>query len=92
MNIMKRVHLIIKGHVQGIDFRYNTREKAESLGLNGWIRNTPNRAVEAVFEGPEEMINEIIEFCKKGTIGSRVTDVKINKEPVEGLNKFEIRY
>ena len=89
---MKRVHLIIKGIVQGINFRYNTKRKAESLGLTGWIKNNPDNSVEAVFEGPDKLIEEIIEFCKKGTIGSRVTDVKITQEPVKNLKEFEIRY
>ena len=89
---MKRVHVIIKGYVQGIGLRYNTREKAESLGLTGWIKNNPDNSVEAVFEGPEEMINEILEFCKKGTIGSKVIGIKIRKEPVENLKGFEIKF
>ena len=89
---MKRIHLIIKGHVQGVFFRDNTREKAESLNLKGYVKNLPDNSVEAVFEGEDEMIEEIIEFCKKGSIGSRVTDVKINQEPVENLKEFEIKY
>ena len=89
---MKRVHVIIKGYVQGINFRYNTREKAESLGLTGWIKNLPDNSVEAVFEGSEEMINEILEFCKKGTIGSKVIDIKIREEPAENLKCFEIKF
>jgi acylphosphatase len=78
--------------VQGVFFRENTREKAESLGLKGWVKNNPDGSVEAVFEGEEAMIEEIIEFCKKGPIGSRVIDIKINTEPVENLKNFEIRY
>ena len=84
--------MIIKGHVQGINFRYNTKRKAESLNLKGYVKNLPDNSVEAVFEGSDESIQEIIIFCKKGPIGSRVTDVKITQEPIQNLKEFEIKY
>ena len=61
---MKRIHLIISGKVQGINFRHYTRKKAVGLGLTGWVKNA-NDDVEVVAEGPEDKLKELIEFCRQ---------------------------
>jgi len=61
-----------------------------SLGLNGWIKNI-KKDVEAVFEGSQESINKIIEYCEDGPIASRVDKVDIKYEEPENLNGFEIK-
>lgn len=81
---MKRAHVIILGRVQGVWFREETKKRALDLGLTGWVRNKQDGNVEAVFEGPENKINEIIEWCKKGPSLSRVDDVKIEFERYKG--------
>ena len=58
---LARAHVIVSGDVQGISFRYYTKEKAKNLEIKGWIRNLPTGEVEAVFEGFEDRINEMIE-------------------------------
>ena len=55
----ERFHVRITGRVQGVFFRDSTREKAEELGLSGWVKNVPD-GVEAVFEGPPEKIREAV--------------------------------
>ncbi len=45
------MHVIISGRVQGVWYRANTKQKAEELGLGGWVKNTAEGNVEAVFEG-----------------------------------------
>ena len=52
---------MISGRVQGVWFRANTKDKAEQLGLNGWVRNTTDGNVEAVFEGEQEQIKKMLE-------------------------------
>jgi acylphosphatase len=89
---MKRVKLIISGRVHGVFFRANTKRKADSLKLKGFVKNIPNGKVEAVFEGPEEKIKQIIEFCKKPGF-TTVTNVQVKQEKYKGeFNEFEIRY
>jgi len=88
-----RVHLFISGLVQGVFFRANTAQKAEQLGLNGWVRNLPDGKVEAVFEGEKEKIDKIIEWVKEGPPLAKIDDVKIQEEKYKNeFNNFKIRY
>ena len=75
-----RMHVWISGFVQGISFRYYTKEQAEDLDVNGWVKNLPDGGVEAVFEGEESAVNQVIEFCRHGPAGADVTEVKVQKE------------
>jgi acylphosphatase len=70
-----RVHLIIKGFVQGVFFRASTRDTAERLNLTGWVRNLPDGNVEAVFEGPVENLKHAVQWCHQGPRGARVVSV-----------------
>jgi acylphosphatase len=75
---LARAHVLITGFVQGVSFRSSTIRKAVSLGLKGWVRNLENDKVEAVFEGQEDRVKEMLEWCKKGPPFSRVDDIKID--------------
>ena len=90
---MMRKHLVIKGRVQGVCFRDHTREKANELGLTGFVKNLASGDVEVVVEGEEDKINELIEFCKCGPSSARVDDVKILDEDYQGeFSGFEVRF
>lgn len=84
--MVKRLHVIIHGKVQGVNFRWVTYEKALQLNLTGWVKNTPGRKVEAVFEGDEESLKEMLQFVKKGPPAARVTTVE------EGWSETDIPY
>ena len=88
-----QTHVIISGKVQGVWFRLNTKNKAEQLNLNGWVRNTNDGKVEAVFEGEERDINEMIKWCYEGPPLANVKNVNIEtKSPSNCFDKFEIKY
>jgi len=88
-----RAHLYISGRVQGVYYRGFTVEVAEALGLKGWVRNLPDRRVEAVFEGDRDLIEKAIIKCKQGPPASRVTDIDVTWEDrLEGFKEFDIRY
>ncbi len=87
---MQRLHVLIHGNVIMVGFRYFIRNKALILGLNGWIRNIDNK-VEAVFEGPQEKLNKILEYCEDGPITSKVNKVDVTYEKNENLKGFEIK-
>ncbi len=72
-----RAHVIISGKVQGVYFRAETRDQALYLGVNGWIRNMPGRKVEGVFEGEQDKVNKLIEWCRQGPPGAEVSDVEV---------------
>ncbi len=86
-----RAHVFISGRVQGVGYRYSTVDKANELGLSGWVRNLPDGRVEAVFEGTKAAVEEMIKWCHQGPRGAVVKDVAVEYEAPEGLPGFEIR-
>ncbi len=88
---MKRAHVFISGKVQGVFFRATTRKEAQKRGVNGWVKNLSDGRVEAVFEGEEDEIQEMIEFCHKGPERANVEDIEVEYEDAGGFEKFEIR-
>ncbi len=77
--------------MQGVFFRDTTRRHAEAAGVAGWVRNTPDGTVEAVFEGEPEAVKEMVEFCRRGPSRAEVTSVEVVDEQPEGLSGFEVR-
>jgi len=80
------------GRVQGVFFRANTERKAIEMGINGYVRNMPDGSVETVFDGNEEKVKEIIDWCSKRIRMAKVTNVDVKYEAAEVFNGFEIRY
>lgn len=81
---MMRVHLIVSGHVQGVNYRSNALRRGSQLGLVGWVRNLPDGDVEAVAEGPGEKMEEFLEWCRHGPILAYVSDVEVLWEKPTG--------
>ena len=93
MLMKKNVHVIISGRVQGVWFRANTRQKAEQLGITGWVRNTKEGNVEAIFEGEENQVNEMIQWCYRGPPLAKIKKVEIiNQNTTNNYNEFSIKY
>lgn len=91
--MIKRVRLLIFGDVIGVGFRAWIISQANRLGLTGWVRNFDYHTVEAVLEGSEKKLEEMIEKCKKGPEVSFVE--KVEAEWSEAKGEFEgvmIRY
>ena len=89
---MRRIHVSIYGRVQGVFFRYNTKKIADKLGLKGWVRNTGD-SVEVVAEGSDVSVERLIEWCRKGPIGSRVDRVEIKEDKYrKEFREFSIIY
>src|SRR3989344_4720433 len=88
-----RAHIIVKGHVQGIFFRLNTKRVAMEFGLRGYVKNLDDGNVEIVAEGKGGRINEFIEFCKVGPKMAKVEGIDIKFEKAkENFESFEIKY
>jgi acylphosphatase len=88
---VKRVHVVVHGAVQGIFFRVETRARARSLGIGGWVRNTADGAVEAVFEGEDERVESMVDWCRRGPRGARVDEVELAWGEPQGEDGFSIR-
>ncbi|MBI2507977.1 acylphosphatase [Candidatus Woesearchaeota archaeon] len=86
--MIKRYKIIISGKVQGVFFRRFIYESAVKLGLKGFVRNTEDGKVEAVFEGKKEDINKIIELCRKGPAAAKIENIKIINERALGEKEF----
>jgi acylphosphatase len=92
-NVKVRAHVFVTGRAQGVFFRSQTRRTADRYDVNGWVRNLPDGRVEAVFEGEKEAVEALVEFCKHGSSGARVTNVDLSWEPYTGtFDRFRIKY
>lgn len=88
-----RVHIWISGSVQGVFFRESTKKQASALRVVGWVKNLPDGRVEAVFEGPEDKVAQLLAWCQTGPAGARVSSVEIKHEqPTGQLESFKILY
>ncbi|TVV77233.1 acylphosphatase [Sphingomonas solaris] len=84
-------HLIVRGRVQGVGYRYWTEDRARAAGLTGWVRNRPDGTVEIVAEGEETAIAAFIDACRDGPSGARVEAVEATDLPPVGTTGFERR-
>lgn len=88
---MIRRHVVVHGLVQGVFFRETTRRRAEEAGVAGWVRNRPDGALEAVFEGDPDTVAELLSFVEVGPRDARVDGVDVTAEEPEGLVGFAVR-
>lgn len=88
---MKRARVRVQGSVQGVFFRVETRDRARSLGVSGWVRNLHDGAVEAVFQGPEERVESMVEWCRRGPAGAQVASVDVDWEDPAREEGFAVR-
>lgn len=79
------------GRVQGVFFRDETRSRSESAGVSGWVTNRPDGAVEAVFEGEPDAVEQLVGFCRRGPSRAEVSSVEVTEEEPEDLVGFQVR-
>jgi acylphosphatase len=87
---VERRRVVVYGFVQGVGFRFATERAARSRGVAGWVRNRPDGAVEAVFEGEREDVEALVELCRQGPRGAEVERVDVAPESPEGLAGFRV--
>jgi acylphosphatase len=81
----------VSGHVQGVWFRESCRREAEARGVAGWVANRADGTVEAVFEGAEPDVAEVVAWCRIGPSRAVVTGIDVTAEAPEGLAGFRVR-
>ena len=86
-------HVIVSGRVQGVWFRGATQGVAAGAGVRGWVRNLPDRRVEAVLQGEHAAVESVIDFMRAGPPGAAVIDCVVSWRPAgERIHGFDIRY
>ena len=87
-----RAHVFVSGRVQGVFFRVETRSEAMKRNVAGWVQNTSEGRVEAIFEGDKADVEQLIDFCRRGPPGARVTEIDAQWETYTGEFKaFKIQ-
>ena len=71
-----RMHVTVRGRVQGVGFRFQTQQAAEEFGLTGWVANRSDRSVEVVAEGPRATLDRFLTFLKRGPSMAQVTNLQ----------------
>jgi acylphosphatase len=84
MTTMTRVHVLVSGDVQGVFYRATAQDTATRLGLRGWVRNLVDGRVEAQAEGPEDLVQEFVAWCREGPRAARVEAVEVEVQPHQG--------
>ena len=85
-----RRKVVVHGAVQGVFFRDSAARRARERAVSGWVRNCSDGTVEAVFEGDQEAVEALVDFCRRGPSRARVERVDVSDEAPEGLEGFEI--
>jgi len=91
---MKAFRAIVRGYVQGVGFRYSAVRMADKIGnITGYIRNLPNGTIEVVAEGPEEKLNEFLDWLHHGPSSAIVERVDVEWQPYLGqYNSFIVKF
>ncbi len=87
-----RRRVVVRGRVQGVFFRGSTQDEARRAGIDGWVRNRPDGAVEAVFEGEASGVEQLEAYCRRGPPWAEVMRVDVIEEVPEGERGFRVRY
>ncbi len=87
---MKRVRIVISGRVQGVWFRGWTEDQARRLRLDGWVRNRRGGTVEALFQGEDAVVDDMVELCRRGPPYAQVHEVEIHNEDEPVRRGFKV--
>jgi acylphosphatase len=85
-----RRRVVVRGHVQGVGFRYSLRRLAQAREVAGWVGNQADGSVEAVLEGAEDEVDALVEWCRDGPRGAVVREVSVEDEEPEGVEGFSV--
>ncbi len=92
-NDIQELHALVRGEVQGVGYRYFVVEKAQALGLRGYVRNESNGDVEVVAQGPWLALERLVAQLRQGPRAAYVTEVKTTwGQPTEHFSGFRVRW
>ncbi len=88
--MLKTISITVTGKVQGVWFRKYTVEKANELGVTGYVRNLPDESVYILATGSEEQLNAFSQWCYTGSPKSKVEQVIVKEETLNIIEGFHI--
>ena len=89
---IQRVHVWVKGRVQGVGFRAHVQFSARQIGVTGWVRNVDYDTVEAIGEAEREKLDRFVDAVKTGPVGSRVDESNVEWQNATGeFRDFQLR-
>ena len=93
MSDLRAIRAVVAGRVQGVGFRFATREEARRRGVTGWVRNLPDGRVEVMAQGREPVVDGFAAWLAKGPRLATVVDVDVvSVEPEADLATFSVRF
>lgn len=84
------MHVVVRGEVQGVGYRYTMRMVAREAGVTGWVRNRRDGSVEAEVEGTDAQVDEVLAWMAEGPPGSLVENAAVTDAPPSGGRGFEV--
>ena len=87
---MKAIQARVSGQVQGVAFRWHAQERAQQLGVVGWVRNEVDGSVLVHAEGEDDAVDALVEWCRHGPPSARVRDLAARDAAVSGASSFEV--
>ena len=88
--MQRAVDVTVTGLVQGVFFRAETQQRADRLGVAGWVRNQPDGSVAAHFEAEPDAVEAMVAWCREGPRRARVDDVDVRDAEPTGATRFEV--
>lgn len=85
------MHVVVRGEVQGVGYRYTMRMVARDAGVAGWVRNRRDGTVEAEIEGTPDQVDEVLAWMAAGPPGSLVESATVTDAAPAGDRTFEVR-
>jgi acylphosphatase len=91
LTTLAQVHIVVRGHVQGVYFRQSLKQEADLRGLHGWVRNLPDGSVEALVQGPPESVSALVTWARHGPSRARVESAEVSWSGVETpMSSFKV--
>jgi acylphosphatase len=88
-----RVKVIVKGIVQGVNFRYYSQRQAAKFSITGWVKNLPDGSVAGVFEGDEQDVEAMVQWCRRGPPSAHVAELIAQPEEYRGeFSSFSVKF
>ena len=88
----RAVEVRVSGEVQGVSFRAYAAQEAVRLELVGWVRNEPGGSVLAHFEGPDEAVEEMLDWSRQGSPSAEVHSLDVREVTPIDASEFSVEY